>query len=119
MAKSQSKKKEIGKPPVVKTVAAPVVVVAETEEVSRVAPSSIAAATFWVGQAAYNPRAQHNVDSWERMTKHLVKGGDKGASGELLAGELTINGKHPDRTHYDFIGYLERRGAISRKAPSK
>ena len=87
----------------------------EEVKVDRTAPSTISSATFFMGKAAYNPRAQQNIDSWDRMCKHLVKGGDAGAAGKVLAKELITNGKHPDRTHYDFIGYLERRGALSRK----
>lgn len=85
-------------------------------EVSRTIPSNIAERTFFLGKAPYNPRAQHNVDSWERMLSHLNKGGTKGS---VLAAELVVNGKHPDRTHFDFVSYLERRGALSNEAPAK
>ena len=84
-------------------------------EVSRNIPTSIGAQTFFFGKAPYNPRAVHNIDSWERMCKHLTKAGDKGVSGAVLAEELVVNGKHPDRTHFDFVSYLERRGALSHK----
>ncbi len=87
----------------------------KAEAVDRTAPSTIASATFYIGKAPYNPRAAHNIASWEAMCKHLIKGGDKGASGAVLAKELVVNGKHPDRTHYDFVSYLERRGALARK----
>lgn len=98
---SQPKKKEETTPPA---------------EVSRTIPSNIAERTFYLGKAPYNPRAQHNVDSWERMLSHLNKGGTKGS---VLAAELVVNGKHPDRTHFDFVSYLERRGALSNEAPKK
>ncbi len=88
----------------------------EVAEISRKVPNSIASQTFVVGKAPYNPRAQHNVDSWERMCSHLAKAGDKGVSGAVLAEELVVNGKHPDRTHFDFVSYLERRGALAHKA---
>ena len=84
-------------------------------EISRAVPNNIASQTFTIGKAAYNPRAAHNVDSWERIQVHLAKGGEKGVSGEILAKELVVNGKHPDRTHFDFISYLERRGALAHK----
>ena len=118
MTKAKSKS---AKPKVVKTKVAPVAIVAApvVDDTSRTAPSSISAATFYFGGNPYNPRAEHNVQSWHSMTKHLVAGGDKGASGEVLAQELTVNGKHPDRTHYDFVGYLERRGALTRTKPVK
>ena len=93
----------------------PVKKVEKVEEVSRAIPNSIAKQTFYFGKAPYNPRAQHNVDSWERMCKHLDKGGKKGAAGEVLAAERVVNGKHPDKTHFDFVSYLERRGALSTK----
>lgn len=92
---------------------------AKVEEISRAVPSSISSQTFFFGKAPYNPRAQHNIDSWERMGKHLIKGGDKGVSGVILAKELVINGKHPDKTHFDFVSYLERRGALSHKLIKK
>ena len=83
-------------------------------EVSREVPNAIANQTYWFGKAPYNPRAAHNMDSWERMGRHLVKGGVKGS---VLAKELVINGKHPDKTHFDFVSYLERRGALTTTAP--
>ena len=88
----------------------------EVAEVNRTIPNSIAERTFYLGKAPYNPRAAHNADSWNRMLTHLAKGGTKGS---VLATELVVNGKHPDRTHFDFISYLERRGALSNEAPKK
>lgn len=87
------------------------------QEVSRTAPTSISSQTFYVGKAPYNPRAEHNIDSWNRMMVHLTAGGKKGVPGSVLAKELTINGKHPDRTHFDFVSYLERRGALTNTKP--
>ena len=83
---------------------------AKPTEVDRTIPTAISSQKYKVGPAVYNPRAAHNVDSWTRMCKHLEKGVTTGA---VLAAELTTNGKHPAKTHFDFIGYLERRGAIA------
>lgn len=99
---------------ITKEVVVPVVPVESVPEISRTIPNSIAERTFYLGKAPYNPRAQHNLDSWTRMLNHLMKGGTKGS---VLAAELVVNGKHPDRTHFDFVSYLERRGALSNTAP--
>ena len=111
--------KSVAKPTVKKTKVEPTVVKADEVVVNRTAPSSISAATFYIGATSYNPRVAHTVDSWGKMCKHLNAGGDDGASGELLAAELTHHLTKPDATHYDFIGYLERRGAITRTKPVK
>ena len=114
---AKSNKAKSGKPPVVKTTVKPVVVKAEEVVVNRTVPSTISAATFYIGAVSYNPRVAHTIDSWGKMCIHLNKGGDNGAKGELLAAELTHHLTKPDATHYDFIGYLERRGAITRTKP--
>ncbi len=90
----------------------------EVKEVNRTIPNVIGKQTFYFGKAPYNPRAPHNIDSWERMCIHLDKAGDKGVAGTVLAEELVVNGKHPDKTHFDFVSYLERRGALSTKLVS-
>ena len=87
---------------------------APVTEANRTIPNDIAGKTFWLGKAPYRPRAQHNMDSWERMCRHLAKGGTSGA---VLASELLVNGKHPDKTHFDFVSYLERRGALTTTEP--
>ena len=82
-------------------------------EVNRNVPMHMVGVMFVRGASAYNPRAAHNIASWERMCVHLDKAKGKGVDGKVLAGELTINGKHPEKTHFDFISYLERRSALA------
>lgn len=86
------------------------------KEVNRNVPTSVANTVYIYGPAVYNPKAAHNIASWERMCKLLDKAGDKGVSGAVLAKELTVNGKHPAKTHFDFLGYLERNNQLAHKA---
>ena len=93
----------------VPAVAAPEV----AKEVDRNCPANMKGVRYKLGGSVYNPRAAHNILSWERMLEVLTKAGDKGAAGADLAKVLTVNDKHPDKTHFDFVGYLERRGALT------
>ena len=86
------------------------------KEVDRNCPANMKGVLYVLGASAYNPRALHNIASWNRMLEVLNKAGDKGATGTDLAKVLTTNEKHPDRTHFDMVGYLQRRGALAVKA---
>ena len=81
-----------------------------------VIPGDVANTTYFQGKNPYRPRAAHNARAWGEMQTALTKAGDKGVKGSVLAKALLVNDKHPDKTHFDFIGYLERRGALRSKA---
>ena len=85
-------------------------------EVDRSVPADIRGKVYFLGGSTYNPRAFQNISQWDRMVDMLAKAGDKGVSGLLLAASLTINEKHPEKAHFNFVSYLERRGALIHKA---
>lgn len=84
-------------------------------EVDRSIPADIRGKVYFVGPNSYNPRAFQNISQWDKMVEMLAKAGDKGVTGLLLAASLTINEKHPEKAHFNFVSYLERRGALINK----
>ena len=87
---------------------------AATAEIDRSIPSDIANTTYVLGAKPYNPRAVHNSYQWERMAELLAKAGDKGVPGPVLAKNLAQH--HTlDKTHFNFISYLTRRGSLATK----
>ena len=85
-------------------------------EADRSIPADIRGKVYFQGPSPYNPRAFQNISQWDRMVEMLASAGDKGVAGLLLAASLTTNEKHPEKAHFNFVSYLERRGALIHKA---
>lgn len=87
-----------------------------TDQKKEVAiPADIATKTFVLGAKPYNPRAAHNSFQWDKMTELLGKAGEKGVKGEVLAKSLTKHYADPEESHFNFVSYLLRRGALAIK----
>ena len=78
-------------------------------------PADIATKTFVLGANNYNPRAAHNSFQWEKMCDLLEKAGAKGVTGEVLAKSLVAHYANPEESHFNFVSYLLRRGALAIK----
>ena len=81
-------------------------------EVDRSIPTEIRGKVYFLGGSTYNPRAFQNISQWDKMVEMLNSAGDKGVAGIDLAKSLTVNEKHPEKAHFNFVSYLERRGAL-------
>ena len=85
----------------------------------KVAPVKVAttttadARTYAMGKGKYNPRVEHNSVAWDKVKAAItIKGKGKATHAELCAA-LDTHFTKADETHHDFIGYMERRDAIT------
>lgn len=64
---------------------------------------------YEMGTKPYNPKAQHNVETWSRIQKVLKKGPVTLAKlREACQYEVEVDGKKKAVNHTNFIGYMER-----------
>lgn len=82
--------------------------------INRDIPADIAGTTYILGGKPYNPRVLHNSYQWEKMVALLDKAGAKGVKGTALAESLAHH-QSLDKTHFNFISYLTRRGSLATK----
>lgn len=69
-------------------------------------PARLSGLKFGLGEKKYSPRVEHTIAAWEKVSGALP------AKGEKLAELLKQHATRPDEDHYDFIFYLQRRGAL-------
>lgn len=62
------------------------------------------------GGKAYNPRATHNAEAWDKVQK--VLGAGQKAKYVDLCKVLEEHFKYSEENHYNFLGYMVRRGSL-------
>jgi len=60
-----------------------------------------------VGGVAYNPRATHNAEAWEKIGK--VLGTSQKATHAELCAVLGEHFKYSEENHYNFLNYMVRK----------
>lgn len=63
-----------------------------------------------VGGAAYNPRATHNAEAWDKVQK--VLGANQKATYAELCKVLEEHFKYSAENHYNFLNYMVRRKSL-------
>lgn len=66
---------------------------------------------YQLGEKPYSPRADHNLQAWEKVQKVLAANKKEATPDQLKA----VLGKHfskPDQSHYDFVNYMVRGGHL-------